>query len=159
MAARMSTESDRLLCSVLSISRITSRSGFVGTARRDPFEEVPERRPAVAAFRLFFRGQLGKCFLDLRKVEQRIVAEAIRAPRSVEDDSFGRAPKCGQTLTVTRGSQHTDKSCCALIRGSALQFAQNARIVRVVVGICVRLMRLLILQIGGGVAGGMDARS
>jgi hypothetical protein len=84
----------------LSISRITSRSGFAGTAGREPFEEVAERRPAVAPSGLFFCGQLGKCFLDLRKVEQRIVAEAIGAPRSVEDDSFGRAPKCGQSLAA-----------------------------------------------------------
>src|ERR1700693_6215915 len=111
-----------------------------------PIEKFPERRAPVAVLRLFFRAQLCKCFLDLREIKQRIVTEAVCAARSVEDYSLGRAAKRSQSLAVAGRGQHANKSSGAFARRNALQFPQNARVVGMVIGVRVRLVRLFVLQ-------------
>ena len=63
-----------------------------------PFEELPKCRAAVTVLRFFLGSQLGESFLNIRKIKQRIVTEAIRPTRGVEDCSFGRAAKRCQPM-------------------------------------------------------------
>src|SRR5580658_6547606 len=112
-----------------------------------PFEELTERRAAVTVLRLFLGSQLGKCFLNVRKIKQGIVAEAIRAARSVEDDSFRRAAECRQRLAVASSREYADKPASAIRLRNVLQLAKNPRVIGLVVSVRVGLGRLV-----GGVA-------
>src|ERR1700704_1122080 len=98
--------------------------------------------------------QLSKCLLDLRKIKQGIVAEPIRAARSMQDNSFGFAPKCAQSFSIAGGSEHADKSSRALRRRNILKFAQETSIVSSVIGVYISLMRFLVVQVGRRVSCG-----
>jgi len=113
----------------------------------------------MAVLGFLFRAQLRECLLDLRKIKQRIIAETICSARTVKNDSFGCPAKSRQRLAVPGGGQHADESSSSLSVCNALQLMQNARIVGVVIGVCVGFMRFLILQNRCRVAGRVHAGS
>src|SRR5215831_13897411 len=108
-----------------------------------PIEKEPKRRSAVTVFRLFLSGKFGKGPVNLRKIEQRIVSESIRAAGSIEDQPFGHTAKCVERSAVAGSHQHADKSSGALFRWNIFQFPQNPGIVGFIICICIREMRLV----------------
>src|ERR1700683_4226403 len=58
-----------------------------------PSQELAERRAALAVLSFFFGSQFSECFLDLRKIEQGIVAESVFPPTAVQDNAFRLAAK------------------------------------------------------------------
>src|SRR6266849_2639020 len=120
-----------------------------------PLEKFVEGRASVAIAGFFFGGQFCESLLNLRKVKKRVVTETVCPARSVENDSFRFPVKRGESLAIASSRQHTDKSSAAFLRWQALQFAQHARIVRIVIRVCPGFVRLLIQQVGSCIAGGM----
>src|SRR5580700_8938620 len=83
----------------------------------------------------------------------------MRPARSVEDDSLRRPAKCRQRFATPRRGEHAYKSSRSLRGRNIAQLAQHARVVGLVVGIRVSLVRLLILQIRRSVARRVYPRS
>src|SRR3974390_806159 len=65
-----------------------------------PIEKLPPRRAAMAVVRLLFRAQLGKRFLNLWKVKQRIISKTIRAARTIKNHTFRRPAKSRKCLAI-----------------------------------------------------------
>src|SRR3989442_14012740 len=65
-----------------------------------PLQELAEGRGAVAVLSLFFRPQLRESFLTLRKIEKRIVSEAIWPDRAVRDAAFALTSEYGQRVAI-----------------------------------------------------------
>src|SRR5208282_3050585 len=107
---------------------------FAGVA---PLQQLPECRAAMAVARLFFRAQFSESLLNPRKIKQRIVAEAVRAPRRIQNRSLSRAAKCRQRLAIASHREHAHESSRASLRWSISKFSQDARVVRLIVGIFV----------------------
>src|ERR1700685_1230762 len=108
-----------------------------------PSQKLPERRPAMAVLCLFFRTQLSKRFLNLRKKEKRIVTEAIRSARRIQDRSFRLAAKHFQRLSILRRGDHAYEPSCSLLRPNPPQLPQQSRIVGLVVAVDPCQMRRL----------------
>ena len=89
-----------------------------------------------------------------RKIEERVVAESVRAARGIEKHAFGLAAKYIQGLTVAGGGDHAYKSGGAIFRGNLSEFANQARVVGLVVGVISDQVRLV-----GGITGRVDAGS
>src|SRR5208337_3470441 len=112
-------------------------SVFHAVQRLIPGQELPECCPPMAVLRLFLRGQLGEGFLDLWKIEKRIVTKTIRSPRPVQEYAFRLATKGLQRMPVLRGGNHADKPGGSLLLRNLFQLAQQARVVGFIVGAAV----------------------
>src|SRR5437879_13516819 len=93
-----------------------------------PLKKTAKRCAAMAELRLLFRAQLGKGFSNLRKIKQRIVAEAIRAAWSIEDDALGCTAEDRKRFSIARGGDDANEACGAMIGGNAFQFGQQTGI-------------------------------
>src|SRR5260370_1318710 len=69
----------------------------------------------MAVVRFFFRGQLGKGFADLGKIEQWVVSETVLASGRVENDAFSRAAKGMKNPAVAGHGQDADETRGALL--------------------------------------------
>src|ERR1700733_4663652 len=89
-----------------------------------PLQKLAERGAAVAVPGLFFGGQFGESFLNLREVEQRVIAEAMGALGTSENHPFGLTVKHREHLPLARGGDHTYESPGAPFRGNISQLAK-----------------------------------
>src|SRR5438093_1047579 len=80
-----------------------------------PLEKCAKRCAAMAELRLLFRAQLGKGFSNLRKIKQRIVAEAIGAAWSIEDDALGCTAEDRKRFSIASGGDDANEASGALI--------------------------------------------
>src|SRR5450755_1910047 len=110
----------------------------------------------MAVLRFFFRTQFGERLADLREIKQWVVAESVVASGCGLNDAFGGAAESLSGVAVAGRSEHAYETRGALFGGNICQFAKNPGIVGVIVGVAFCHVRRLILQIGGGVASGMD---
>ncbi len=94
-----------------------------------PLQKFPERRPAMAIPRLVLRRKLRESFPNLRKIEKRIIPEAILPTRRIEDDALCRSTEGRQRSAIAGRRQHAHKSPRALLNGHTCQFPQHPRIV------------------------------
>jgi len=119
-----------------------------------PLQKFPEGGAAMAVLRFFFCRQLRKCFLNRGKIKERVVAEAIRAARSVEDHPFGSATEHRQGLAIPRRGYDTDETSSALLWWDTSKLSNQARVIRLIISI-------VLDQVGsvGGVARGVNAGS
>ena len=97
-----------------------------------PFEKQAEGVSAMAVSGLLFRGEFGEGLLDLGKKEQRIVAETIGPARRVQDDAFGFAVECCQSVSIARHGNHSNEAASAVLVGNIVQFAQQSSVVGLV---------------------------
>src|ERR1700730_9176113 len=87
------------------------RSEVSALRERDiPFKQLPKCRAPVAVLRFFFGAEFGESLANLRKVKQRIVAEAIASARRIENYSFRLPAKGSQRFSVASGSEHAYES-------------------------------------------------
>ena len=93
----------------------------------------------MAELRLLFRAQLGKGFSNLRKIKQRIVAEAIGAAWSIEDDALGSTAEDRKRFSIASGGDDANEASGALIGGNPFQFANQTGIVGLVICVAFRL--------------------
>src|SRR2546430_6775408 len=75
-----------------------------------PLKKTAKRCAAMAELRLLFRAQLGKGFSNLRKIKQRIVAEAIGAAWSIEDDALGCTAEDRKRFSIASGGDDANRS-------------------------------------------------
>src|SRR5437588_12879405 len=115
-----------------------------------PLQELSKGRATMAVSGFFFGGKFGECFFDLRKIKNRIVAEAIRASRSIKNNSFCFPTKSSKRFSVARRGQNANKSPRPFVGRDLLHFAEYPRVVSRIIGILVRFVEL-----HGGVAGGL----
>ncbi len=93
-----------------------------GAQPRQVIEQLPQRRAAVRHLHFRLRVQLGEGSPERRIQEERVVAEALRARRLVQDDAFRLAAECGQDAALTGERDHADEARAAVRRaGQALE--------------------------------------
>src|ERR1700686_2446556 len=80
---------------------LSPASTFCGVVA--PFQKLAKRRAPVTVIRLFFGTKFGKRLSNLREIKQRIVPEAIRAARGIENHSLGCPAKGFKGLPVAGG--------------------------------------------------------
>ena len=68
-----------------------------------PLQKLPKCRATMAVIRFLFRAEFGKCFLNLRKIKQRVVPEAVPAARRIQNHSLGRPAKGCESPAIARG--------------------------------------------------------
>ena len=105
---------------------------------------------AVPGF--FFRSQLSEGFFNPRRIKQRIIAEAVRAAWSIQNHTFCLSSKYGQNFAIAGGGDHAYETSGPIFWRNFLQFAEQARVVGLVIGIIRKQMGLF-----GGVTCGMHA--
>jgi len=108
----------------------------------------------VTVARFFFRREFGESLLDLRKIEHGVVAESAGTLEVIENAALGDSAKRCQRQTIAGGGDYTHEASRALFGRNALEFAKNARIVGIIIGVGIGLVRLV-----GCVAGGMNTGS
>ena len=79
----------------------------------------------MAIFGFLFRAQFGEGLFNGRKIEQRIVSEAVGTARTIENQAFGLALEDGERLAVARGGNPADKACRALLGWNRLYVADE----------------------------------
>src|ERR1700690_2840698 len=94
-----------------------------------PFQEGAKSGAAMAVFSFFFGAQLGKGLADLRKIKERIVAEAVRTTRGMKNDAFRFSVEGLQSVTVAGSGDHADKPPGTVFVGNIVQFAQQPCVV------------------------------
>ena len=110
----------------------------------NPFQQPAERRAAMTVLGFFLRCQFREGFFNLRKIKQRIVAEAVRTARRIENHTFRRAAKGRQCFSIARHRQHSNKSSSPLGGRNAPQLAKYTGVVGLVIGVGVRFVRFLV---------------
>src|ERR1022692_3236007 len=100
-----------------------------------PCEERPERRASVAVERFLLGAQFGEGLADLGEVEQRVIAETVRASRRAQENAFGFALKAGQCMAVAGHGDNADEPASAVFVRNVVQFAQEARVIGFVIGV------------------------
>src|SRR5271170_4092253 len=105
----------------------------------------------MAVLGFFLWGQFGKGFLNLRKVKEGIVTEAVCASGTVQNCAFDFSPKHFQCLSIASGGKHAYKPAAALVGRNIFQLPQEAGIVGCVISVVVHQVRGV-----GCVARGMD---
>src|ERR1700758_1303145 len=95
----------------------------LGDSLLTPLQKLTESRAAMAVLGFLLGRDLGKRFVNLGKVKQRIVAKSVRTLRRVENDALGRASERGKSLAVKRGGQYADESTGTFFGGHSLQFS------------------------------------
>ena len=108
-----------------------------------PLKKSPERLPAMAVSGLLLCRQFRKCFLNRRKIKQRIVSETILPARRVKNHAFGLAMKHSERLAIPRRSNDANKSPCPFFSRDASNLANHPCIIFFIIGIELRLMRFL----------------
>src|SRR5437763_918000 len=93
-----------------------------------PLKKTAKGGTTMAELRLLFRAQLGKGFSNLRKIKQRIVAEAIGAAWSIEDDALGCTAEDRKRFSIASGGDDANEASGALIGWNAVQFANQTGI-------------------------------
>src|SRR5206468_1980709 len=96
-----------------------------------------------AELRLLFRAQLGKGFSNLRKIKQRIVAEAIGAAWSIEDDALGCTAEARKRFSIASAGDDANEASGALIGWNAFPFANQTGIVGLIICITSRLAGII----------------
>ena len=84
--------------------------------RRNPFQKLPKRFPAMTVLRLLFRSQFGKSFLDRGKIEQAVVAEPVRSSRDIQKNAFGFTAKYRQCVAVAGRGNDAYKTSRTFLR-------------------------------------------
>src|ERR1035438_574577 len=79
-----------------------------------PREERPKRRASVAVEGFLLGGQFGEGLADLGEVEQRVIAETVRASRRAQENAFGLALKAGQCMAVAGHGDNADEPASAV---------------------------------------------
>src|ERR1039458_3220326 len=110
-----------------------------------PREERPKRRASVAVEGFLVGGQFGEGLGDLGEVEQRVIAEAVRASRRAQENPFGFALKGGQGVAVAGHGDNTDEPASAVFVRNVVQFAQEARVIGFVIGVWRMLWRVALV--------------
>src|ERR1017187_9578877 len=100
-----------------------------------PREERPKRRASVAVEGFLLGGQFGEGLGDLGEVEQRVIAEAVRAARRAQENPFGFALISGQGVAVAGHGDNADEPASAVFVRNVMQFAQEARVIGFVIGV------------------------
>src|SRR5437016_7158692 len=113
-----------------------------------PLKKTAKRGAAMAELRLLFRAQLGKGFSNLRKIKQRIVAEAVGAAWFVEDNAFGCTAEDSKRFSIASGRDDANEASGAPIGWNALQFADQTGIVGLIICVAFRLAGIV-----SGIAG------
>src|SRR2546422_1645961 len=113
-----------------------------------PLKKCAKRCAAMAELRLLFRAQLGKGFSNLRKIKQRIVAEAVGAAWFVEDNAFGCTAEDSKRFSIASGGDDANEASGALIGWNAFQFANQTGIVGLIICVGFRLAGIV-----SGIAG------
>ena len=94
-----------------------------------PLQKLAKGGAAVAILGLLFGREFGESLPDFRKVEQRIVAEAIGAARRAQNETFGAAVKGSQSVSVAGRCDDADKAAGAVFVRNVMQLAQQAGVV------------------------------
>ncbi len=129
--------------SLSSASHLRPRREFSSRIRFSiaPFQKRSKRLAAMAVSCLLLCRQFRKCFLNRRKIKQRIISETILPARCVKNHAFCFAMKDRKRLAVPRRRNHTNESSGAFIRRHASNLANQSRIIFFIVGIEFRLVR------------------
>src|SRR6266446_4863377 len=98
-----------------------------------PLKKTAKGGTTMAELRLLFRAQFGKGFSNLRKIKQRIVAEAIGAAWSIEDDAPGCTAEDRKRFSIASGGDYANEASGALIGRNPFQFANQTDVVRVII--------------------------
>ena len=111
----------------------------------------------MAVLGLFFRRQFGEGFLNGRKIEEGVVSESVGATGGIEEQAFGLAAKRVQGLP-SRARRSPNEAAGAVFRGNFSEFADQAGVVGLVVGVVSYEVRL-VGRITGGVHAGSAAQA
>src|SRR5437763_15693362 len=97
----------------------------------------------MAELRLLFRAQLGKGFSNLRKIKQGIVAEAIGAAWSTEDDALGCTAEDRKRFSIASGGDDANEASGAPIGWNAFRCANPTAIVWLRILVSVRVAGIM----------------
>ena len=101
-------------------------------------QKTLERAPPVAERKLGFEIQFGHAAVNLRQIEERIVAKAASAARGFKDEPFDGAFGGLDEMTVARGDQDAAIASRPLRRGNRSKALQEQHViphVGVVIGV------------------------
>src|SRR5215470_19192397 len=87
--------------------RSDDRVGAPG--RRIPFQKLSKSLAAMTVFSLLFRRQLSESLVQLRKVKERVVTEAVCATRGSQQFALSFAIESLKRGPIPRNRNHTDE--------------------------------------------------
>src|SRR2546427_8536274 len=108
-----------------------------------PLKKTAKRCAAMAELRLLLRAQLGKVFSNVRKIKQRIVAEATGAAWSIEDDALGCTAEDRKRFFIASGGDDANEASGALIGWNAFHLANQTGIVGLIICVAFRLAGII----------------
>src|SRR5215468_6649294 len=77
--------------------------------RRIPFQKLSKSLAAMTVFSLFFRRQLSESLVQLRKVKERVVTEAVCATRGSQQFASSFAIESLKRGPILRDCNHADE--------------------------------------------------
>jgi len=106
---------------------------------RNPLQELPERRTAMAVVGFLFRAEFGESFLNFGEVKQRIISKSICSLRLIQNQTFSLAMKNPHGFAAACRSNYADEPPSAFLKRNVFDFADQPPVIRLVVSIAIRL--------------------